>query len=132
MMDEPTGPTLMEETIEDAISFRKAMSSIAHRLRAEESGGGWFFRLFQPDSVVDPADGETHLFEEASDRLLATNAECWALKPGETWHGFQDEDIADNYCMLDPTKVTILMPGVTAQGHVSDWGIPGCDPDGVS
>jgi arginine decarboxylase len=123
MMDEPTGPTLMEETIEDAISFRKAMSSIAHRLKQEENGGGWFFRLFQPDTVTD-LDGVTHLFEEATDRLLATNAECWALKPGETWHGFQDEDIADNYCMLDPTKVTILMPGISAQGHVSEWGIP--------
>ncbi len=26
--------------------------------------------------------------------------------------------------MLDPTKVTILTPGVNAQGVVSDWGIP--------
>ena len=37
MMDEPAGPTLMSDTIEDAINFRKAMSSIAHRLRR---GGG--------------------------------------------------------------------------------------------
>ena len=124
MMDEPTGPTLMDETIQDAISFRKAMSSIAHRLRAAENGGGWFFRLFQPDTVTDPIEDVQHLFEEAPDRLLATNADCWALKQGETWHGFQDEDIADNYCMLDPTKVTILMPGVSAQGQVGDWGIP--------
>ncbi len=124
MMDEPTGPTLMDETIQDAISFRKAMSSIAHRLRAAENGEGWFFRLFQPDTVTDPIEDVTHLFEEAPDRLLATNADCWTLKQGETWHGFQDADIADNYCMLDPTKVTILMPGVTAQGHVGSWGIP--------
>ena len=55
MMDEPAGPTLMDETIQDAISFRKAMSSIAHRLRAVESNGdGWFFRLYQPEMVVDP------------------------------------------------------------------------------
>src|SRR5208283_2791474 len=32
MMEEPAGPTLMNETIQDAISFRKAMSSVAHRL----------------------------------------------------------------------------------------------------
>ena len=31
MMDEPAGPTLMDETIGDAISFRQAMSSIAHQ-----------------------------------------------------------------------------------------------------
>jgi arginine decarboxylase len=26
--------------------------------------------------------------------------------------------------MLDPTKVTILMPGVDAQGNIGEWGIP--------
>ena len=26
--------------------------------------------------------------------------------------------------MLDPTKVTILTPGVNAQGSIGDWGIP--------
>ncbi len=124
MMDEPAGPTLMNETIQDAISFRKAMSSVAHRLRAAEDGDGWFFRLFQPDRVTDLTEEKSYLFEEAPDRLLATNSSCWTLKPGEDWHGFQDEDIADEYCMLDPTKVTILMPGVNAQGQTSDWGIP--------
>ncbi len=124
MMDEPAGPTLMYETIQDAISFRKAMSSVAHRLRAAENGEGWFFRLFQPDQVTDPDTGETYVFEETPDRLLGSNQTCWTLKPGEDWHGFQDEDIADGYCMLDPTKVTILMPGVNAQGHIGDWGIP--------
>ncbi len=124
MMDEPAGPTLMNETIQDAISFRKAMSSVAHRLRAAQDGDGWFFRLFQPDRVNDPESGETYVFEEASDSMLATNSSCWTLKPGEDWHGYQDEDIADGYCMLDPTKVTILMPGVNAQGHSGEWGIP--------
>ncbi|WP_263357792.1 Orn/Lys/Arg family decarboxylase [Acidicapsa ligni] len=124
MMDEPAGPTLMMETIFDAISFRKAMSSIAHRLRALENGDGWFFRLFQPDRVEDPIERLTYLFEDAPDELLAMNSSCWTLKPGEDWHGYQDEDVADEYCMLDPTKVTILMPGVNAQGVVAEWGIP--------
>ena len=123
MMEEPAGPTLMNETIQDAITFRKAMSSVAHRLREAEGGGGWFFRLYQPDQVKD-LEGQTHLFEEAPDELLATHPNCWTLKPGEDWHGFQDADIADEYCMLDPTKVTILMPGINAQGLVADWGIP--------
>ncbi len=30
----------------------------------------------------------------------------------------------DDYCMLDPTKVTILTPGVNAQGVIGEWGIP--------
>ncbi|MFC5864942.1 Orn/Lys/Arg decarboxylase N-terminal domain-containing protein [Acidicapsa dinghuensis] len=124
MMDEPAGPTLMEETISDAISFRKAMSSIAHRLRIYDEGDGWFFRLFQPDRVIDPSDGETYIFENAPDELLANTPSCWTLKPGEDWHGYNDEDVADEYCMLDPTKVTILTPGVNAQGVITDWGIP--------
>src|SRR5271167_3878977 len=122
MMDEPAGPTLMSETLHDAISFRKAMSSIGHRLRAAEQG--WFFRLYQPEYVFDPLDGQTYLLEEAADGLLTNRSSAWTLKAGEEWHGFQDEDIADDYCMLDPTKVTILTPGVNAQGKVSDWGIP--------
>jgi arginine decarboxylase len=125
MMDEPAGHTIMEETIGDAISFRKAMSSVAHRLRvAEENGQGWFFRIYQPERVTDPETGDTILLEEAPDHLLLTNPGCWTLKPGETWHGFQDPDIADEYCMLDPTKVTILMPGVNAQGAIEEFGIP--------
>ena len=124
MMDEPAGPTLMAETIFDAISFRKAMSSIAHRLRVAEEGDGWFFRLFQPDRVIDPESGKGYLIEDAPDELLANTSTCWTLKPGEDWHGFLDEDVADDYCMLDPTKVTILMPGVNAQGVVDEWGIP--------
>ena len=125
MMDEPAGHTLMYETIQDAVSFRKAMSSVAHRLRATEANGdGWFFRLFQPEQVKDPSTGETFLLEEAPDRLLITEPGCWTLKPGESWHGYQDEDVEDDYCMLDPTKVTILMPGVSAQGIVEEWGIP--------
>ena len=122
MMDEPAGPTLMSETLQDAISFRKAMSSIAHRLREAEQG--WFFRLYQPERVFDPKDGETYLLEEAEDGLLTNQSSCWTLKPGEDWHGYQDDDIADDYCMLDPAKVTILTPGVNAQGVISDWGIP--------
>jgi arginine decarboxylase len=125
MMDEPAGHTLMYETIQDAIGFRKAMSSVAHRLRAAESNGnGWFFRLFQPDQVRDSTSGEVRLLEEVPDRLLITDPTCWTLKPGESWHGYQDADIADGYCMLDPTKVTILMPGANAQGTIEEWGIP--------
>src|SRR6202451_4554265 len=47
MMDEPAGSTLMTETIQDAITFRKTMASVAHRLKSEE-GDWWFFGMFQP------------------------------------------------------------------------------------
>ena len=125
MMDEPAGPTLMAETLNDAISFRQAMSSVAHRLRSEaENGESWFFGIFQPDCVTDPSTGKRILFEEAENELLATESSCWTLKRGEEWHGYDDPDSPDDYCMLDPTKVTILTPGVNAQGVSGKWGIP--------
>ncbi len=125
MMDEPAGPTLMDETLADAISFRQAMSSVAHRLRLEsENGEGWFFGIYQPERVIDPATGESILFEDAEDELLATDPSCWFVRPGEDWHGFTGLDSPDDYCMLDPAKVTILTPGVNAQGVIADWGIP--------
>ena len=132
MMDEPAGPTLMDETLADAISFRQAMSSIAHRLRAaSENGEAWFFGIYQPERVTDPATGESILFEEAEDELLATESSCWTLKPGDDWHGYQDEDSPDDYCMLDPTKVTILTPGVNAQGVIAQLGHPRRHPHRV-
>src|SRR6201995_3162277 len=96
MMDEPAGPTLMDETLADAISFRQAMSSVAHRLRAaSDNGEAWFFGIYQPESVTDPATGESILFEDAEDELLATESSCWTLKRGDEWHGYQDEDSPD-------------------------------------
>ncbi len=125
MMDEPAGHTLMDETIQDAVSFRKAMSSVAHRLRrAASNGDGWFFKLYQPELVIDPETDQSYVLEEAPDKLLMTEPSCWTLKPGDSWHGYQDADIADEYCMLDPTKVTILPPGQNAQGLIEPWGIP--------
>ena len=124
MMDEPAGQTSMTETIQDAINFRKAMASVAHRLREEAGGNGWFFGMFQPDSVKDPADGKVYRFEVAPDSLLSQSPSCWALKPGEAWHGFNDEDIANDYCLLDPTKVTILTPGIDPRGQLAESGIP--------
>ncbi|HZD33553.1 MAG TPA: Orn/Lys/Arg decarboxylase N-terminal domain-containing protein [Candidatus Angelobacter sp.] len=126
MMDEPAGQTVMTETIQDAISFRKAMASVAHRLRSADASDvkGWFFSMFQPDYVKDVANEEVFRFEDAPDTLLSQSASCWALKPGEEWHGFNDADIADDYCMLDPTKVTILTPGINSKGQMDDWGIP--------
>jgi arginine decarboxylase len=127
MMDEPAGQTLMTETIQDAISFRKTMASVAHRLKNADDGdgSGWFFGMFQPDYVRDPASDDVFRFEDAPDALLSQAPSCWVLKPGEDWHGFNDADIANDYCLLDPTKVTILTPGINAKGELAEWGIPG-------
>jgi arginine/lysine/ornithine decarboxylase len=38
------------------------------------------------------------------------------LHPGDNWHGFHD--IADDWCMLDPVKVSILSPGMGEDGKL--------------
>jgi arginine decarboxylase len=44
------------------------------------------------------------------------------LHPGDKWHGF--EGLADNHVLVDPIKVTILTPGLSADGVMQAHGIP--------
>ncbi|OPY50316.1 MAG: Orn/Lys/Arg decarboxylase, major domain [Methanosaeta sp. PtaU1.Bin112] len=128
MMDDPAGRTMMDETIEDAIGLRKAIASVGKRIRESDEKNKWFFGCYQPDKVVDPKKPNEPIdFEDAPDSLLANEPSCWTLKESDTWHGFQREDLSgDNYCMLDPTKVTILCPGINARGEMDGhFGIPG-------
>ena len=46
----------------------------------------------------------------------------WILRPGDKWHGF--DDIADDWCMLDPIKVSILAPGMGEDGKLEKTGVP--------
>jgi arginine decarboxylase len=120
MMDEPSGSALLRETVSYAIEFRKTVATAAHRF-AEE--GEWFFSLFQPDRVS--VKGKKVAFFEAPTEVLSSDPKYWTLQPGETWHGLPDDVVADDFCMLDPTKVTILCPGTDARGKLANWGIPG-------
>jgi arginine decarboxylase len=58
--------------------------------------------------------------EIANHPVQATSS--WVLKPGDRWHGF--EGLAANHVMVDPIKVTILTPGLSAAGDMQDHGIP--------
>ncbi len=125
MMDEPAGPALMQETVRDAIRFRKAIATAARKVRDADRPAGWFFGVFQPDRVADPDGGAEHDFADAPDDLLAREPGCWTLDPHDTWHGFDKAALDGGWCMLDPTKVTILSPGIDAHGRWAERGIPG-------
>ena len=45
-----------------------------------------------------------------------------AASPATRWHGF--EGLAENHVLVDPIKVTILTPGLTADGSMQEHGIP--------
>src|SRR5688572_9013940 len=118
MMDGPGGVALTNESIQEAISFRQTMGRV-HREFADKKD--WFFNTWNADKVRDK-NGKKARFEEADPQLLATEPGCWVLHPGESWHGF--EDLEDDYCMLDPIKVSIVTPGVAEKGGLAKTGIP--------
>lgn len=131
MMDGAPGRVLTTESIEEAIRFRRMMARIRHEIEGSVKGkthgkdgrpGDWWFGMWQPEIVVDSKTKKRIAFQDASVDLLRDKPGAWVLHPGDTWHGFSG--LPDNYCMLDPIKVTVLMPGVNNDGSLAGWGIP--------
>jgi arginine decarboxylase len=119
MMDGPGGRVLTDESIGEAVAFRQVMGRV-HDQFVEK--GEWFFKTWNADTVKHPKSGKKVKFSDAPAELLATDPQCWVLHPGETWHGFGDME--DDYCMLDPIKVSIVTPGVADKGGLDKRGIP--------
>ena len=119
MMDGPGGPTLTNESIQEAVSFRQTMGRV-HKEFADK--GQWFFRSWNADTVRAEGSGKKIPFHEASAQQLATDPDCWVLHPGDAWHGFGD--LEDGFCMLDPIKVSIVTPGIADKGGLEKTGIP--------
>ncbi|WP_455754068.1 Orn/Lys/Arg family decarboxylase [Streptomyces hygroscopicus] len=122
MMDGPQGEWLIDEAVTEAIPFRQEMVRLRKRVESAGDRPGWFFGVWQPDSVTDPATGARLPFDEAPPELLRTTHSCWLLEPGAAWHGFPG--LAEGHCMLDPVKVTLTCPGITAAGDMAEEGIP--------
>lgn len=119
MMDGPGGIALTTESIQEAVAFRQMFGRIRKDFAAK---GEWFFSTWNADEVEDPATGERTAFELAPQRLLTTEPNCWVLHPEDSWHGF--DSLENDYCMLDPIKVSVITPGVALDGSLEDRGIP--------
>ncbi|MFN2241351.1 MAG: Orn/Lys/Arg decarboxylase N-terminal domain-containing protein [Anaerolineae bacterium] len=102
MMEPPGGNALVEESILEALDFRRAMRKVD-----AEFGESWWFKVWGPDHLAEEDIGER---------------EDWILRAGEPWHGFGD--LAQGFNMLDPIKATVITPGVDVDGQVEEWGIP--------
>ena len=122
MMDGPGGAALTAESIHEAIDFRKRISSLAQAIHERDGVDGWFFGAWQPEHVRDPASGVEYAFTDAPDELLASDPKCWTLETDAPWHGFGA--LPNDFCMLDPIKVTITMPGMDVTGTFAQRGIP--------
>jgi len=119
MMDGLGGLTLPTAPISEAVAFRQTLRRIWVQY---DSVGDWFFNAWNADVVTDPATGNYMSFEDASEWLLTNEPGAWVLHPGEKWHGFQD--LEDDYCMLDPIKVSVVTPGISRDGTLKEPGIP--------
>ncbi|USD20021.1 arginine decarboxylase [Microbulbifer variabilis] len=119
MMDGPGGTALTGESIAEAVAFRQVLA----RLKREYGEKGeWFFDGWQPDQVTEPSSGQKYAFHSAPTELLCSEASCWLLNPGDSWHGFGE--LEKGYCMLDPIKVSITTPGMQRNSQLAEWGIP--------
>jgi len=102
MMEPPGGTALVEESISEALDFRRAMRKVA-----DEWGKDWWFKVWGPSNLQ--ADG-------------IGRQEDWMLKTNDKWHGFGD--LAPGFNMLDPIKATIVTPGLDVAGKFAKTGIP--------
>lgn len=118
MMEGAGGLALTTEAIEEAVAFRQDIASIRCRLEDE---GEWFFNCWQPNEVRDQDTGGMVPFHLVDEERLVKDPSCWVLHPGDDWHGFKD--LEDDYCMLDPIKVSVVTPGMGFEG-MEKWGIP--------
>ncbi|WP_333842306.1 arginine/lysine/ornithine decarboxylase [Limnohabitans sp.] len=105
MMEPPGGTALVEESIAEALDFRRAMRKVD-----DEYGKDWWFKVWGPDELVDDGIGR---------------ADSWIIKgkgKSSKWHGFGN--LADGFNMLDPIKATIVTPGLDLTGKFDKSGIP--------
>ncbi|MBB3104530.1 Orn/Lys/Arg decarboxylase N-terminal domain-containing protein [Azomonas macrocytogenes] len=103
MMEGPAGRSLIQETFDEALSFRRALAN----LRRQQPDGDWWFDIWQPSRAQGVERVETR---------------DWLLEPEADWHGFGE--VANDYVLLDPIKVTLITPGLTATGRLDEHGIP--------
>ncbi|HLP98825.1 MAG TPA: arginine/lysine/ornithine decarboxylase [Sideroxyarcus sp.] len=102
MMEPPGGTALVEESIAEALDFRRAMRKVD-----AEWGADWWFKVWGPDYLSE---------EGMADR------EDWVLRADDRWHGFGK--LAEGFNMLDPIKATVVTPGLDVDGDFADSGIP--------
>ncbi len=102
MMEPPGGTALVEESITEALDFRRAMRKVD-----DEWGKDWWFKVWGPEKLAAEGMGKR---------------DDWMLRTNEKWHGFGN--LAPGFNMLDPIKATVITPGLDVSGKFAKTGIP--------
>ncbi len=103
MMEKPGGRALVEESLQEAIDFRRAMRKVDEEFGENQ----WWFKVWGPDSLATEGIGER---------------DDWMLHADESWHNFGN--IETEFNLLDPIKATIITPGLNIKGEFDNTGIP--------
>ncbi len=102
MMEPPGGTALVEESILEALDFRRAMRKVD-----KEFGRDWWFKVWGPEKLANEGVG---------------NRDDWQLRANDKWHGFGE--LASGFNLLDPIKSTVITPGLDVSGRFAKTGIP--------
>jgi arginine decarboxylase len=103
MMEAPGGTSLVEESLLEAIDFRRAM----RKVDAEFGDDDWWFKVWGPEHLPEEGIGDR---------------DNWVLHAADSWHGFGP--IESGFNILDPIKATIITPGLNMLGQFDEQGIP--------
>ena len=78
MMDGPAGQALTQDVIEEAVACRQAVARVRQEFLAKKD---WFFAPWNAPDVRDAKSGKRIPFHDASPEQLATDPDCWVLRP---------------------------------------------------
>uniref|UniRef100_A0A1I7Z2D9 Lysine decarboxylase n=1 Tax=Steinernema glaseri TaxID=37863 RepID=A0A1I7Z2D9_9BILA len=106
MMEPPGGRVLVEESIIEALDFRRAMRKVESQFDEDD----WWFKVWGPPTLAEDGVGKPE------DWIITDDVEH------SEWHGFGP--LADGFNMLDPIKATIVTPGLDLKGTFGETGIP--------
>jgi arginine decarboxylase len=103
MMEAPGGHALVEESLLEAMDFRRAMRKVGKDYGVSD----WWFKVWGPEHIAEEGIGERN---------------DWMIREGDNWHDFGE--IESGFNMLDPIKATIITPGLNVKGDFDETGIP--------
>ena len=113
MMEPPGGTALVEESIVEALNFRRAMRKVEEDFGKDD----WWFQVWGPQDLTDEGIGR------ADDWIIRNKkGKGGKAAKADSWHGFGE--LADGFNMLDPIKSTIVTPGLKLDGTFGKTGIP--------
>lgn len=98
MMEGPQGTALVEDSLVEAMDFRRAMRPLKGEIP---------FKVWGPEELPESGIGPR---------------ENWILTPEKNWHGFSN--VSSEFNILDPLKTTVLTEGLDINGNFAETGIP--------